>query len=92
MTRVVPVHASLLAALLAVALAACSAPGDYFDRWFGSGPAQKPAELVVLKPTASAKILWQGNVGTAYRQRAQIMVFLFIFIAAGLRLRELRPS
>ncbi len=27
--------------------------------------------------------LFQGNVGTAYRQRAQILVFLFIFIVAG---------
>ena len=27
--------------------AGCSTPvGDYFDRWFGSGPALKPAELV----------------------------------------------
>ena len=28
----------------------------------------------------------QGNVGTAYRQRAQIQVFLFIFIAVGITL------
>jgi len=27
--------------------------------------------------------IMQGNVGTAYRQRAQIQVFLFIFIAVG---------
>jgi len=27
--------------------------------------------------------LFQGNVGTAYRQRAQIQVFLFIFISVG---------
>jgi 4-amino-4-deoxy-L-arabinose transferase-like glycosyltransferase len=27
--------------------------------------------------------VFQGNVGTAYRQRAQIQVFLFIFIAVG---------
>jgi hypothetical protein len=27
--------------------------------------------------------LFQGNVGMAYRQRVQIQVFLFIFIAAG---------
>lgn len=27
--------------------------------------------------------IFQGNVGTAYRQRTQIQVFLFIFIAAG---------
>jgi hypothetical protein len=27
--------------------------------------------------------IFQGNVGTAYRQRTQIQVFLFIFIAVG---------
>ena len=27
--------------------------------------------------------LFQGNVGTAYRQRAQILVFYFIFVAVG---------
>lgn len=27
--------------------------------------------------------IFQGNVGTAYRQRAQIMIFLFIFISFG---------
>lgn len=27
--------------------------------------------------------IFQGNVGTAYRQRAQVIVFLFIFIAFG---------
>lgn len=30
--------------------------------------------------------IFQGNVGTAYRQRAQIQVFLFIFIAVGITL------
>ncbi len=32
--------------------------------------------------------LFQGNVGTAYRQRIQIQVFLFIFIAVGFTLRK----
>jgi hypothetical protein len=32
--------------------------------------------------------LFQGNVGTAYRQRTQIQVFLFIFIAVGWVLRK----
>jgi outer membrane protein assembly factor BamB len=43
----------------------CTAPGDYIDKWFGPGPAQKPAELVVFKPTAIAKVIWQGNVGAS---------------------------
>jgi len=28
--------------------------------------------------------VFQGNVGTAYRQRAQVLVFYFIFVAVGL--------
>ena len=58
-------------ALLPLLMAACSAPsvpvGDYIDRWFGSGPVLKPAALVAIKPTATARILWQGNAGTAER-------------------------
>src|SRR5687768_3879516 len=30
--------------------------------------------------------IFQGNVGTAYRQRTQIQVFLFIFISVGITL------
>jgi outer membrane protein assembly factor BamB len=56
-------------ALLPLLMAGCSAPsvpvGDYFDRWFGSGPALKPAALVAIKPTATARVLWQGNAGNA---------------------------
>lgn len=37
--------------------------------------------------------IFQGNVGTAYRQRTQIQVFLFIFIAVGVTLyREAREN
>ena len=51
---------------LAAVAAGCSTPvGDYIDRWFGSGPSIKPAELVALKPTATARILWQANAGSA---------------------------
>jgi len=32
--------------------------------------------------------IFQGNVGTAYRQRTQIQVFLFIFAAVGWTLRQ----
>jgi hypothetical protein len=34
--------------------------------------------------------IFQGNVGTAYRQRTQIQVFLFIFIAVGWSLMQER--
>jgi len=40
--------------------------------------------------------VFQGNVGTAYRQRAQLLVFYFIFVAVGFVLmkekREERKS
>ncbi len=36
--------------------------------------------------------IFQGNVGTAYRQRAQIQVFLFIFIAVGWTLMKERKE
>ncbi|NOT47181.1 MAG: phospholipid carrier-dependent glycosyltransferase [Acidobacteria bacterium] len=37
--------------------------------------------------------IFQGNVGTAYRQRTQIQVFLFIFIAVGFTIfREAREN
>lgn len=37
--------------------------------------------------------IFQGNVGTAYRQRTQIQVFLFIFVAVGWELwREKREN
>lgn len=58
-----------LVALLPLLTTGCSIPsvpvGDYFDRWFGSGPVLKPAELVAIKPSATARILWQGNAGNA---------------------------
>jgi len=36
--------------------------------------------------------LFQGNIGTAYRQRIQIQVFLFIFIAVGLTIVKERKE
>lgn len=60
-------HAGLALLLLALA-GGCSTPvGDYIDHWFGSGPVIKPAALVTLKPTATAKILWQAGAGSAGR-------------------------
>ncbi len=32
--------------------------------------------------------LMQGNVGTAYRLRAQLQVFLLMFVAVGWQLRQ----
>jgi hypothetical protein len=39
--------------------------------------------LIFTSMLTIAYSVFQGNVGTAYRQRAQLMVFYFIFIAVG---------
>lgn len=48
------------------------------------------AILIFTVMLTLAYSIFQGNVGTAYRQRAQIQVFLFIFIAAGWTLMQER--
>ena len=39
--------------------------------------------LVFSVMLSLAYSVFQGNVGTAYRQRAQLLVFYFIFVAVG---------
>jgi hypothetical protein len=39
--------------------------------------------LIFASMLTVAYSVFQGNVGTAYRQRTQIQVFLFLFVAAG---------
>src|SRR5712664_1587859 len=39
--------------------------------------------LVFSVMLSLAYSVFQGNVGTAYRQRAQVLVFYFIFVAVG---------
>ena len=46
------------------------------------------AILIFTLMLTLAYSIFQGNVGTAYRQRTQIQVFLFIFIAVGYTLRK----
>jgi hypothetical protein len=36
--------------------------------------------------------LFQGNFGTAYRQRSQFFIFFFIFISAGLVLKKIKKE
>jgi len=48
------------------------------------------AILIFTLMLTIAYSIFQGNVGTAYRQRTQIQVFLFIFIAVGWTLRQER--
>lgn len=55
------------AASLALVLGACSTVGSYYDRWFGSEPAQKPSELTTFTPTVEARTAWQANVGSGDR-------------------------
>lgn len=63
-----PLTRFALAGLMTMYAGGCAvAPGDYIDRWFGSGPAIKPAALVALKPTAAVKILWQASAGSGDR-------------------------
>jgi outer membrane protein assembly factor BamB len=55
----------ILMAALAL-LMGCQTVYDTYDRvFYGSRPAQKPAELVPLQPTATVKVLWQSSVGAA---------------------------
>jgi hypothetical protein len=46
------------------------------------------AILIFTLMLTIAYSIFQGNVGTAYRQRTQIQVFLFIFVAVGWTLRQ----
>ena len=39
--------------------------------------------LIFTSMLTIAYSIFQGNVGTAYRQRSQILVFYFIFVAVG---------
>jgi len=51
--------------------------------------------LPILVFTATLTVaygLFLGNVGTAYRQRTQIMMFLFLFVAHGMKLKEERRA
>lgn len=54
--------------------------------WFTIRSRLRPA-LPILIFTAMLTIsysIFQGNIGTAYRQRSQLLVFYFIFVAVGL--------
>ena len=57
----------LICVLLAFAAAGCTTTKDTLQKWFGTLPAQKPAELVAFKPAASAAIRWQGSIGDSDR-------------------------
>lgn len=46
-------------------LSGCESIYRAYDRTFGGGPVQKPAELVPINATATLRMLWQGSVGPA---------------------------
>ncbi|HST51424.1 MAG TPA: hypothetical protein VLJ61_05375, partial [Pyrinomonadaceae bacterium] len=49
--------------------------------------------LIFTTMLTLAYSIFQGNVGTAYRQRSQILVFYFIFVAVGaILLKERRED
>jgi hypothetical protein len=49
--------------------------------------------LIFTTMLSIAYSVFQGNVGTAYRQRAQLLVFYFIFVAVGfVLLKEKREN
>jgi hypothetical protein len=53
--------------------------------WFAIRHRLREISPVLLFTTmlTVAYSLFQGNVGTAYRQRSQLLVFYFIFVAVG---------
>ena len=56
--------------------------------WYTLKMKLRPALPILIFTTmlTIAYSVFQGNVGTAYRQRAQLLVFYFIFVAVGYEL------
>jgi outer membrane protein assembly factor BamB len=50
-----------------VLLAGCQTVSGVYDSWFGSTPKKKAAELVQFQASATARVVWQSNVGSAER-------------------------
>ena len=63
----------------------CSIPLLVTGLWFTLKHRLRPALPILIFTTmlTLAYSVFQGNVGTAYRQRSQILVFYFIFVAVG---------
>jgi len=70
-------------------------PVTIWGLWWAIRHRLRPAfpMLIFSLLLTLAYSIFQGNVGTAYRQRTQIQVFLFIFAAVGIQLiRERRED
>lgn len=63
----------------------CSFPLLVLGWWYSLKHRLRHVSPIVLFTTmlTLAYSLFQGNVGTAYRQRSQMLVFYFIFVAVG---------
>jgi hypothetical protein len=63
----------------------CSIPFLVLGTWYGIKHRLRQISPVLLFTTmlTLAYSIFQGNVGTAYRQRSQLLVFYFIFVAVG---------
>lgn len=63
----------------------CSFPLLILGFWYGIKHRLQEISPILLFTSmlTLAYSLFQGNVGTAYRQRSQLLVFYFIFVAVG---------
>ncbi len=63
----------------------CCFPLLVLGLWYGIKHRLKEISPILLFTSmlTLAYSLFQGNVGTAYRQRSQLLVFYFIFVAVG---------
>lgn len=63
----------------------CSFPFLVLGFWYAIKHRLRRVSPILLFTTmlTLAYSLFQGNVGTAYRQRSQLLVFYFIFVAVG---------
>ena len=62
--------------------------------WFTLRHRLRPAlpVLIFTSMLTLAYSIFQGNIGTAYRQRSQLLVFYFIFVAVGAILAKERQE
>jgi hypothetical protein len=63
----------------------CAFPMLVLGLWYSLKYRLRSVSPIILFTTmlTVAYSLFQGNVGTAYRQRSQLLVFYFIFVAVG---------
>jgi len=72
----------------------CSVPFLVLGLWYAIRHRLRQVSPVLLFTTmlTLSYSLFQGNVGTAYRQRSQLLVFYFVFVAVGFVLMRERAE